>query len=708
MKTTRLNMAEAGLWILALAWILAPLSMEAAPCTWTGGGADSNWFNSANWNPVAVPATGDSVMISNANAVVVLSNSTAFLDTIVISNTATLLFANYDTNTTIALLATNVLVLNAAKITHNANTATTTNYLGQWVPDARIYVVCTNLTVAAGGQIVADAKGYGWTNKNTTGRGPGGGAPNAGGGHGGAGGNGGGATNDSTLTPFHPGSSGGGAPNDGGYAGGRGGGLIWIQASSTITVNGAVSANGENGGYWAGGGAGGGIYITSTLLAGDATGLISANGGAGGAGGMGGGGGGRVALLYDESAQTAATQPAFRFSVSGGVGGTDRNGRPGTLSLPSTNFFPRPSLAGGELVIPGFSAWSVSSLTVTGGVAVFPASFQLAVAGDALLLSQGGVEVLSGTLSVGGNLIATNGYLNVLSASNAVATASCAGNLLLSGGRMNIYGNDTNSTTLTVSGGLRLTNSGALYIYSGSSNAPNYGALVDVKGDIMVATNSTVYFMSHGTKGGSGLLKAANFTLSGGGRIKADAYGFSGGSNAPGKGPGAGPGSCGGGYGGRGGPTNTIGGATYGSSNAPAEAGSGGGGAPANGGTWGGNGGGSIRVIATRTARIDGTITANGDIGTYNGGGGAGGGIYIYCRDLVGAVSATLQANGAAGNNSSGGGGGGGRIAIWRLNNAYNGTNTTANGGIGSGGNGAPGTIVWGQLKPPGSVIQLR
>jgi hypothetical protein len=181
---------------------------------------------------------------------------------------------------------------------------------GQWA-GVGVTINATNLIVAAGGAICADAQGYtGGAGKGggygLSGNGPGGGVSadesGSGGGYGGAGAGGaGGQPYGSEATPTDLGSGGGG-----GWAGaGSGGGAIELNVSA-LTLNGTISANGAGGVYgvwnWSGGGSGGSLYVVAGSLAG--SGSFSVNGGGGGVGG----GGGRMAVYYtDGSGYTGFT-----------------------------------------------------------------------------------------------------------------------------------------------------------------------------------------------------------------------------------------------------------------------------------------------------------------------------------------------------------------------------------------------------------------
>jgi hypothetical protein len=106
----------------------------------------------------------------------------------------------------------------------------------------------------------------------------------------------GGTTYGSAARPVDPG-SGGGLGWGPLLGGSEGGGAIRLAVGGTLTVDGNLSANGNDG--WqdnAGGGSGGSLWIQAGTLAG--TGAITANGGMGELWYGGGGGGGRVAVHH--------------------------------------------------------------------------------------------------------------------------------------------------------------------------------------------------------------------------------------------------------------------------------------------------------------------------------------------------------------------------------------------------------------------------
>ncbi|MCG2680920.1 MAG: hypothetical protein L6455_13305, partial [Kiritimatiellae bacterium] len=631
----------------------------AATKTWSASTGD--WFLDGNWTPATAPVAGDDVVITNASASVILSNSTPWLSSVTLSKT--LMFTNWNS----ALNATNVTILTNGTMTLPGaftNNATSNN----------VYIVCSNLTVDAGGNINANAKGYagGTSDSGGSGSGPGYGRGNYGGGYGGHGSASvGGNTYGSFSAPVDAG-SGGGWGSQTYYLGGAGGGAIRIDASGTITNNGTISANGGNGGgTWAGGGSGGGIYLTCKTLSGT-TGVFSANGGNPGDSKANGAGGGRIAVIYDTAAQSAVPVPTILFSVACGYDGTGRADI-GTLYFPDNRLLTENITHIGQWMVSGITNWSVNNLTLNNAWIRFPVEgFHLTVTNH--------MTITGGRLEFGSGILKTN----------------------YPGG---IYSGGSNGPVMDIGGNLILTNSGKLYVYSGMTNAasPNYGALVNVNGDVFVATNCWIYPYSHYINGGSAQFRMNNLTISSSAGFNAESLGYAGGITGVGYGPGGGlfsgaGANGGGGYGGKGG--NVNGGNTYGSSNAPVGPGSGG----ALGATFapGGNGGGAIRINASGTITNNGTIRAKGRDGPDNwAGAGSGGGIYLTCKTLSGtnSVFSVPGGNVSVSYGPYGGGGGGGRIAVWRAYDTTGGIiQTNVAGGTASSGNGTNGTVVWGGL----------
>ncbi|MDD5477349.1 MAG: hypothetical protein PHG87_03995 [Candidatus Omnitrophica bacterium] len=213
-----------------------------------------------------------------------------------------------------------VTITGTGSITHSANTATKTNWLN--------LISMGSVMINSGGFIDVSGKGY------SGGNGPGPGVtwlgyPTGGGAHGGNGGasaSAGGVAYDNVLIPADMGSS-GGSDNISNSNGPAGGGFIKLNVSGTLTNNGSIIANGNNGViqtsvYGTGAGAGGGMYLLTGTLAG--SGAFAANGGNGyvGTGYVGGGGGGgRIAAYYTTYSYTgSATATGGTGANAGGTG----------------------------------------------------------------------------------------------------------------------------------------------------------------------------------------------------------------------------------------------------------------------------------------------------------------------------------------------------------------------------------------------------
>lgn len=216
----------------------------------------------------------------------------------------------------------------------------------------KLTVTAVNVTVDAGGRIAADGLGYRPEHSQAT-HGPrslhgavnpgmpsGHASSGSGAGHGGSGGHGAlhlhegaGFAYGDLFEPDVFGSAGGSGV--GGARGGAGGGMIWMNVTGFIDIDGEVSAHGSpasatSGG---GGGSGGSVWMYCELLKGYGT--ISANGGAGS--GLpsdpgGGGAGGRVALYFRRN----ETFSSFRYPAYGGAAGDElkaQNGGGGTVFI---------------------------------------------------------------------------------------------------------------------------------------------------------------------------------------------------------------------------------------------------------------------------------------------------------------------------------------------------------------------------------------
>lgn len=259
---------------------------------------------------------------------------------LVMNSGATTTMAGYVT-TTAALALSDVTINNNALLTHQANLSTQSNVIN---------IAANNFTINSGGSINVDGKGYArYAGCYGNGYGPGGGVGNSfvgqgagGGGHGGAGGSGnsgnaGGAayclgSNVSTI-----GSAGGDGSACASDAG-AGGGLVVLNVTSTITINGTISAKGVGvtGTSNSGSGAGGGVKIAAGTVAGTPT-LFSVAGGDTASSQRGGnGGGGCVSIAYG-SGGTTITSANMSYAGGSTGGGTEGGaGGTGLVSVSST------------------------------------------------------------------------------------------------------------------------------------------------------------------------------------------------------------------------------------------------------------------------------------------------------------------------------------------------------------------------------------
>lgn len=178
----------------------------------------------------------------------------------------------------------------------------------------RLSITATAMTVGAQASVDTSARGYAaqtsFGNTNVLGS-----KGNSGGSHGGMGakgsqGNVNGLVYGHYAYPTYPGAGGGNS---------AGGGVVHIDVATTLTVDGAVRANGAYG--TAGGGAGGSIFVNTSVLAGN--GKIEAKGGNGESCcgyGAAGGGGGRVAIQYEALSGGFGTAIFDRVDAQGAPG----------------------------------------------------------------------------------------------------------------------------------------------------------------------------------------------------------------------------------------------------------------------------------------------------------------------------------------------------------------------------------------------------
>jgi hypothetical protein len=246
--------------------------------------------------------------------------------------------------------------------------------------------VTGHMTVDAASRI--DATGKGYAQADSPGAGRMGNYAGGGGGHGGRGhrSNGvagpGGAAFGSLTAPDSWGGPGGNSDSSGGTLV-PGGGLVRLEVGGTLTVAGAVRADGASAPINnQGGGAGGTVYLKAGTLAG--AGAVSANGGAGEWVDGGGGAGGRVALFF--------TNSQFTGTLSAAGGGGYGVGGAGTIYL-------KQGTTAGELRIVQERRGEWTPLTS-------PVAFDVVLDGNAIAYA---TEPLSlGSLTVDGTALLTH------------------------------------------------------------------------------------------------------------------------------------------------------------------------------------------------------------------------------------------------------------------------------------------------------------
>src|SRR3989344_183077 len=274
-----------------------------------------------------------------------------------------------------------------------------------------------------------------------------------GGGHGAWGGDGasggaGGGTYDSITQPVLLGSGGGGGNNT---AGGAGGGAIKIIISGTITINGAIIANGNTGtnsgsagADTGGGGSGGSVWIQAGTLAGSSN--ITASGSKGGnstaiGSGQytgGGGAGGRIAVYYTNSSYSGTlTVSGAAGGTNSGTGGTGGTGGAGTVYQEDT--FNNTATINNGVITPTDFHTNITQITIEAGSTV---SF------DSFATSTNNFPALT-TLTVNGTLTHSAGSYLFFDSTTAPNLATV---IINSGGSINVTGKGCAGGAVEISG----------------------------------------------------------------------------------------------------------------------------------------------------------------------------------------------------------------------------------------------------------------
>ncbi|MBT4153426.1 MAG: hypothetical protein HOE53_02140, partial [Candidatus Magasanikbacteria bacterium] len=694
------------------------------PVVWDGGGVGSDWCTDGNWDGDTVPTSVSDVTIDTAgtmttdgcadgdidfSTLTIGTTNAAILEltpligtggSITIANNGTLT-QNTSSTQTISGTLTVEGGATGGTLTHTANVA---DQLYE------IDIQAQNIDIQAGGTVDVDYKGY--TSEN----GPGTAAQvswGSGASHGGNGGigNGGSVPGDGYCNITNVATIGSGGGPSGANIGGAGGGLIRLSATSTITINGTLTADGKTAGNtYGGGGSGGGINLIADTFAGTPTSFTANAGNGSHPSGSAGGGGGCVALTYTTANAIAAS------SITAYGGTVYAVGAPGTIYISGDSS----SLTVSNGSTPTRSTIitqniSVDSLTLSKASTTFSnvtSTVSLAMSNTSMLFvtSSGYLDLPLGTSgSFGGSdSIWVKGNANIVGISHldGVTVTVVDGSTLTASSTqaIGLTGVLTLGETSTLAGITTLTTSGTINIYNG------YESLTDVTvadGTMTVYgyttsspwTLTSLYSvggtLSHGqndtTQEHTLSITAASSTIASGGTLSADGVGYAGGYGGglvDGFGPGGGTGGTyggGGAHGGDGGAGsgNFAGGTAYCSAQPVYSMGSGSG--EGNGGSVAGaDGGGLVFLNITNILTINGTITSDGAAGnTYQGGGG-GGGIYLVADTLSGSPT-SLTATGGSSNgfNLSGGGGGGCAGVTWTTASSIDATDINVNAGSG-------------------------
>lgn len=690
-----------------------PVPSAAASVTWDGGGVDDDWCTQDNWSGNALPTDADDVTIDATVTVDTTGCANGDIDfstlTIGGSNTADLqltpnlgtvgdiTIANNGTftqlNSTTQSITGTLLIENGGTLTHGDNS---TSY------DYSVDISAATITIDLGGTVTVDALGFDEYSNNGllgNGYGPGGGIHDTttsdwrgtGASHGGTGG----FSSDisQNAQPYcdldNPTTIGSGGA--GYYESGDGGGHISLAASGTFTLNGSLSADGENGqSSYGSGGAGGGINLTAATFAGLPS-IITANGG-NGLSNSGGGGGGCVYLGYTG---TSSFNPSSSSYEAYGGTGYEYGGAGAILHKKSTengSIYVKNNATLGEIYeeldtditydLIYVSDAGIYHVTSTVDVTVATTSpFQ----GDA-----------TGYIELYGTLAHTSGNFSRI---DGITIQAYSGSDYANGGTVDIYsgGLDLRSGSTATTTFTTLNSSGTIDIYNGATvtiedvtlndgtmTLYNYTTGTALTLDALVINSGATLTHQENDTAQTHVIniKANNITVNSGGSVDVDGKGYAGVTNTgagSGNGPGAGSKGSGGNYGGSGGSHAGAGGgstyaddpigATYCVTSSPDTIGS------TGVGYYGaGDGGGLIIFDVTSTIDIDGTITADGTEDTEGttaySPGGAGGGITISADSITGEPSSFTVAGGD-GTGVNYGTGGGGCIAL-----VYSTTNT--------------------------------
>jgi hypothetical protein len=224
-----------------------------------------------------------------------------------------------------------------------------------------------------------------------------------------------GLTYGSETSPTQMGSGGGAEGND---AGGAGGGAIKLKATTHVTINGNINANGGAPADRGGAGSGGSIFVDTVSISG--SGMMTANGGTATHPLAGSGGGGRIAIVT-----TGINRYYGQVQVEGGASALETgSGGEGTFYLSSSN----PDAL--------CDAGTVTSLCQFNGSRSFPASYELTGVNFNIASSASNIYIVGQgpglTIDASGDVVIdaiTNGDYASIHANNLTFNANILGNI---------------------------------------------------------------------------------------------------------------------------------------------------------------------------------------------------------------------------------------------------------------------------------------
>ena len=489
----------------------------------------------------------------------------------------------------------------------------------------------------------------------------------------------------------------------------HGGGIITLQATRHLTIDGKVTSDGERSDS-TGAGSGGSVSIVGHSISG--LGLISANGGDGGVN-VGGGSGGRVAIELADSFSN------FHGVTSAYGGNGKKNGAAGTIYKKYLqDGTPRRDIvvSNKHMVTTSKTVVSVPSdpvrlelrrdALVTFDSATGDITFD-DVIGDysgTVLVTAGQTMRLSTTAGLKSPFalackVRVEEGANIALPQKVLFTDASAGgppNLELRGTLLNVremYVGENARVLIASKANTAVSSSVAdpagtvsfmqLHVLSGGILQVGTDSTV---GTSVIATDLIQLHYNGRLSGRNMAIEAPLVKLAYRATVDVDYGGQAEGWGSGQHGSGGSYGGCGGKSANGGVPLERVTGSMYEADTFGAIGGN------ATTGT-GGAGGGILKVTASNKLQLDGTLSARGHSGVIGGGGGSGGSVRVDTAHVDGSGSVSVR--GGDGGNAGGGGGGGGRIVLKVTGtNSFTGEMLTQGGHSTTGWVGGSGTVV--------------